>query len=262
MAEDAIRLRDWIQDSAGLEAQSMPIAIRVLWLMDRERWEAYEREHTPDTLEEGVELLPPPPHKGDCLQLPPPPREKGPGRDAGISQQPLHRLLRGVQGKTARLLPRRGPVPPQPLPEWPTPAPRLVLTSPGREVELPLTHSGSGAPLVASSLGDACTSPPRDACTLPPRDASKTSPRDAGTSPPGDACTSLPGEACPGGSLLLNSRDLLRLEEPALALPAHLLTASLLAAFPLPVVQRCCSVCPRCQLFRGKWGYGRRTALR
>ncbi|RXN01549.1 hypothetical protein EOD39_6399 [Acipenser ruthenus] len=184
MAEDAIRLRDWIQDSAGLEAQSMPIAIRVLWLMDRERWEAYEREHTPDTLEEG------------------------------------------------------------------------------REVELPLTHSGSGAPLVASSLGDACTSPPRDACTLPPRDASKTSPRDAGTSPPGDACTSLPGEACPGGSLLLNSRDLLRLEEPALALPAHLLTASLLAAFPLPVVQRCCSVCPRCQLFRGKWGYGRRTALR
>ncbi|RXM27054.1 hypothetical protein EOD39_7633 [Acipenser ruthenus] len=57
MAEDAIRLRDWILDSAGLEAQSMPIAIRVLWLMDRERWEAYEREHTPDTLEEGVELV-------------------------------------------------------------------------------------------------------------------------------------------------------------------------------------------------------------
>ncbi|MGH0153168.1 UNVERIFIED_CONTAM: hypothetical protein FKN15_025401 [Acipenser sinensis] len=57
MAEDAIRLRDWILDNAGLEAQSMPIATRVLWLMDRERWEAYEREHTPNTLEEGVELV-------------------------------------------------------------------------------------------------------------------------------------------------------------------------------------------------------------
>ncbi|MGH0136784.1 UNVERIFIED_CONTAM: hypothetical protein FKN15_062072 [Acipenser sinensis] len=57
MAEDAIRLRDWILDSAGLEAQSMPIAIRILWLMDRKRWEAYEREHTPNTLEEGVELV-------------------------------------------------------------------------------------------------------------------------------------------------------------------------------------------------------------
>ncbi|MGH0157306.1 UNVERIFIED_CONTAM: hypothetical protein FKN15_033264 [Acipenser sinensis] len=51
MAEDAIRLRDWILDNAGLEAQSMPIAIRVLWLMDRER---YEREQSPNTLEEGL----------------------------------------------------------------------------------------------------------------------------------------------------------------------------------------------------------------
>ncbi|MGH0119380.1 UNVERIFIED_CONTAM: hypothetical protein FKN15_022515 [Acipenser sinensis] len=57
MTENTIRLRDWILDNAGLEAQSMPIAIRVLWLMDRERWEAYEREHTPNTLEEGVELV-------------------------------------------------------------------------------------------------------------------------------------------------------------------------------------------------------------
>ncbi|MGH0132358.1 UNVERIFIED_CONTAM: hypothetical protein FKN15_049022 [Acipenser sinensis] len=57
MAEDAIRLRDWILDNAGLEAQSMPIAIQALLLMDRERWEAYERERTPNTLEEGVELV-------------------------------------------------------------------------------------------------------------------------------------------------------------------------------------------------------------
>ncbi|MGH0127023.1 UNVERIFIED_CONTAM: hypothetical protein FKN15_027883 [Acipenser sinensis] len=54
MEEDAIRLRDWILDNAGLEAQSMPIAIRVLWLMDRERREVYEREHTPNTLEEDI----------------------------------------------------------------------------------------------------------------------------------------------------------------------------------------------------------------
>ncbi|RXM97204.1 hypothetical protein EOD39_14723 [Acipenser ruthenus] len=53
MEDNTIRLRDWILDNAGLEAQSMPIAIRVLWLMDREQWEAYEREHTPNTLEEG-----------------------------------------------------------------------------------------------------------------------------------------------------------------------------------------------------------------
>ncbi|MGH0164465.1 UNVERIFIED_CONTAM: hypothetical protein FKN15_076598 [Acipenser sinensis] len=57
MAEDAIKLRDWILDNAGLEAQSMPIATRILWLMDRERWEAYEREHTLSTWEEGVELV-------------------------------------------------------------------------------------------------------------------------------------------------------------------------------------------------------------
>ncbi|MGH0169100.1 UNVERIFIED_CONTAM: hypothetical protein FKN15_056401 [Acipenser sinensis] len=36
-------------------AHSHPVSI--LWLMDRERWEAYEREHTPNTLEEGVELV-------------------------------------------------------------------------------------------------------------------------------------------------------------------------------------------------------------
>ncbi|MGH0155756.1 UNVERIFIED_CONTAM: hypothetical protein FKN15_051582 [Acipenser sinensis] len=43
----------------------------------------------------------PPPQEGDYLQLPPPPQEEGPGCDAGIRQQPLHRLLRGARGKTA-----------------------------------------------------------------------------------------------------------------------------------------------------------------
>ncbi|MGH0115236.1 UNVERIFIED_CONTAM: hypothetical protein FKN15_006664 [Acipenser sinensis] len=56
-AEDARKLRDWILENAGLEAQSMPVAIRILWMMDRERWEAYQREHTPNNLEEGLELV-------------------------------------------------------------------------------------------------------------------------------------------------------------------------------------------------------------
>ncbi|MGH0136000.1 UNVERIFIED_CONTAM: hypothetical protein FKN15_061955 [Acipenser sinensis] len=58
-AEDARKLRDWILENAGLEAQSMPVAIRIriLRLMDRDRWEAYAREHTLSTWEEGVELV-------------------------------------------------------------------------------------------------------------------------------------------------------------------------------------------------------------
>ncbi|MGH0114599.1 UNVERIFIED_CONTAM: hypothetical protein FKN15_028500 [Acipenser sinensis] len=55
-AEDARKLRDWILENAGLEAHSIPIAIRILW-MDRERWEAYGMEHTLTTWEEGVELV-------------------------------------------------------------------------------------------------------------------------------------------------------------------------------------------------------------
>ncbi|MGH0115070.1 UNVERIFIED_CONTAM: hypothetical protein FKN15_070590 [Acipenser sinensis] len=57
MAEDTIKLRDWVLENAGLEAKSLPIAIRILWMMDRERWEAYQREHTPNNLEEGLELV-------------------------------------------------------------------------------------------------------------------------------------------------------------------------------------------------------------
>ncbi|MGH0180875.1 UNVERIFIED_CONTAM: hypothetical protein FKN15_005102 [Acipenser sinensis] len=56
-AEDARKLRDWILENAGLAAQSMPVAIRILWMMDSERWEAYQREHTPNNLEEGLELV-------------------------------------------------------------------------------------------------------------------------------------------------------------------------------------------------------------
>ncbi|MGH0160526.1 UNVERIFIED_CONTAM: hypothetical protein FKN15_039485 [Acipenser sinensis] len=100
-AEDARKLRGWILENAGLEAKSLPIAIQSLWMMDRERWEAYEREHTPNNLEEGVELVlsylkaaingtaaqvagppaeeyllsPSPPAEGKCLLSPSPPAE-------------------------------------------------------------------------------------------------------------------------------------------------------------------------------------------
>ncbi|MGH0175919.1 UNVERIFIED_CONTAM: hypothetical protein FKN15_071703 [Acipenser sinensis] len=56
-AEDARKLRDWIVENAGLEAQSLPMVVRALWMMDSERWEAYQQEHTPNNLEEGVELV-------------------------------------------------------------------------------------------------------------------------------------------------------------------------------------------------------------
>ncbi|MGH0128344.1 UNVERIFIED_CONTAM: hypothetical protein FKN15_055770 [Acipenser sinensis] len=90
MAEDARKLRDWIMENAGLEAKSLPIAIRILWMMDSERWEAYQREHTPNNLEEGLELVlsyleaaisgtaaqvAGPPAEGKCLLSPSPPAE-------------------------------------------------------------------------------------------------------------------------------------------------------------------------------------------
>ncbi|MGH0177536.1 UNVERIFIED_CONTAM: hypothetical protein FKN15_075417 [Acipenser sinensis] len=56
-AEDARKLRDWIVENAGLEAQSLPMVVRALWKMDSERWEAHQGDHTPNTLEEGVELV-------------------------------------------------------------------------------------------------------------------------------------------------------------------------------------------------------------
>ncbi|MGH0122032.1 UNVERIFIED_CONTAM: hypothetical protein FKN15_007376 [Acipenser sinensis] len=103
-AEDARKLRDWIVENAGLEAQSLPMVDRALWMMDSERWEAYQGEHTPNTLEEGVELVlsyleaaiittaaqvagpqaeeecllsPSPPAEGECLLvLPPQPKRE------------------------------------------------------------------------------------------------------------------------------------------------------------------------------------------
>ncbi|MGH0119788.1 UNVERIFIED_CONTAM: hypothetical protein FKN15_025667 [Acipenser sinensis] len=90
MAEDARKLQDWILENAGLEAKSLPIAIRILWMMDRERWEAYAREHTLNSLEEGLELIlsylkaaitttaaqvAGPPAEGECLLSPSPPAE-------------------------------------------------------------------------------------------------------------------------------------------------------------------------------------------
>ncbi|MGH0148683.1 UNVERIFIED_CONTAM: hypothetical protein FKN15_057856 [Acipenser sinensis] len=109
--------------------------------------------------------------------------------------------------------------------------------------------------LTPATPKDACLAPPKDACLALPKDACIAPPKDACLAPPKDACLAaspgaaccaaspgetslfLPGDTCPGGSLLL-AGDLLGLEEPALKLPARLLTASLLAAFLLPVVQR------------------------
>ncbi|MGH0127071.1 UNVERIFIED_CONTAM: hypothetical protein FKN15_053239 [Acipenser sinensis] len=56
-AEDARKLKGWILENAGLEAQSLPMVVRTLWMMDSERWEAFQQEHTPNNLEEGVELV-------------------------------------------------------------------------------------------------------------------------------------------------------------------------------------------------------------
>ncbi|MGH0151749.1 UNVERIFIED_CONTAM: hypothetical protein FKN15_001676 [Acipenser sinensis] len=55
--QDTRKLKDWFLENAGLEAQSLPMVVRALWMMDSERWEAYQGEHTPNTLEEGVELV-------------------------------------------------------------------------------------------------------------------------------------------------------------------------------------------------------------
>ncbi|MGH0118391.1 UNVERIFIED_CONTAM: hypothetical protein FKN15_023327 [Acipenser sinensis] len=90
MAEDYRKLRGWILENAGLEAKSLPIAIRIMWMMDSERWEAYQRKHTPNNLEEGLELVlsyleaaisktaaqvAGPPAEGKCLLSPSPPAE-------------------------------------------------------------------------------------------------------------------------------------------------------------------------------------------
>ncbi|MGH0150885.1 UNVERIFIED_CONTAM: hypothetical protein FKN15_056245 [Acipenser sinensis] len=114
--------------------------------------------------------LPPSPPGEEVQKLPLPSQEKVPGLDAGIPQQPLHSLLRGAQRKTARPQRlRRGPAPPQPLPQWPTTAPRLVLTP----------------------------APPKDASLALPKDASLALPKDASLASPGAACCSAsPGAAC------------------------------------------------------------------
>ncbi|MGH0179105.1 UNVERIFIED_CONTAM: hypothetical protein FKN15_000656 [Acipenser sinensis] len=96
-AEDARKLRDWILENAGLEAHSIPRAIQSLWMMDRERWEAYGREHTLTTWEEGVELVlsyleaaisgtaaqvAGPPAEGECLLSPSPLQRSAKAREA------------------------------------------------------------------------------------------------------------------------------------------------------------------------------------
>ncbi|MGH0182453.1 UNVERIFIED_CONTAM: hypothetical protein FKN15_009463 [Acipenser sinensis] len=89
-AEDARKLKGWFLENAGLEAQSLPMVVRTLWMMDSERWEAFQQEHTPNNLEEGVELVlsyleatingtaaqvAGPPAEGEYLLSPSPPAE-------------------------------------------------------------------------------------------------------------------------------------------------------------------------------------------
>ncbi|MGH0130679.1 UNVERIFIED_CONTAM: hypothetical protein FKN15_070397 [Acipenser sinensis] len=93
MAEDYRKLRDWILDNTGLEAQSMPIATRILWLIDRERWEAYGREHTLSTWEEATwrQLLSPTPEWGEPERPTPEwgePERPQPKRGESVRPQP------------------------------------------------------------------------------------------------------------------------------------------------------------------------------
>ncbi|MGH0114823.1 UNVERIFIED_CONTAM: hypothetical protein FKN15_055550 [Acipenser sinensis] len=128
--------------------------------------------------------LPPSPPGEEVQELPLPSQEKV--LDAGIPQQPLHNLLRGAQRKTARPQRlRRGPAPPQPLPQWPTTAPRLVLTpAPPKDASLALPK-------------DASLASPKDASLASPKDASLASPKDASLASPGAAwCSASPGAAC------------------------------------------------------------------
>ncbi|MGH0192394.1 UNVERIFIED_CONTAM: hypothetical protein FKN15_011167 [Acipenser sinensis] len=65
--------------------------------------------------------------------------------------------------------------------------------------------------------------------------------------PPGDATPALPGYSCigsPGGHLLLTSRELLGLEEPALKLPAFSLLPEEPAATPAPPPKDACLASP------------------
>ncbi|MGH0131251.1 UNVERIFIED_CONTAM: hypothetical protein FKN15_055177 [Acipenser sinensis] len=142
--------------------------------------------------------LPPSPPGEEVQELPLSSQEAVPGLVAGIPQQPLHSLLRGAQRKTARPQRlQRGPALPQPLPQWPTTAPRLVLTP--------------------APPKDACLASPKDACLVSPKDACLASPKDACLASPGAACCSaLPGAACCSAS----QQEVLWLEPHLGELPA------------------------------------------
>ncbi|MGH0158047.1 UNVERIFIED_CONTAM: hypothetical protein FKN15_038743 [Acipenser sinensis] len=104
-------MRDWVLENAGLEAQSLPMVVRTLWMMDSERWEAFQQEHTPNNLEEGVELVlsyleatingtaaqvagppaegeyllsPSPPAEGECLLVLPPQSKREAQKDKEV----------------------------------------------------------------------------------------------------------------------------------------------------------------------------------
>ncbi|MGH0150247.1 UNVERIFIED_CONTAM: hypothetical protein FKN15_020967 [Acipenser sinensis] len=77
-AEDYRGMRDWVLENAGLEAQSLPIAIQILWMMDS-YLEAAINETAAQVAglpAEGECLLSPsPPAEGECLLSLPPPAE-------------------------------------------------------------------------------------------------------------------------------------------------------------------------------------------
>ncbi|MGH0122785.1 UNVERIFIED_CONTAM: hypothetical protein FKN15_057499 [Acipenser sinensis] len=183
-AEDARKLRGWIVENAGLEAKSLPIAIRILWMMDSERWEAYQRKHTPNNLEEGLELVlsyleaaisgtaaqvagppaegkcllsPSPPAEGKCLLSPSPPAE---GKCL-LSPSPP------AEGKCLLVLPPqpKWEEPERPQPKWeeperPTPEwgePERPQPKRGESVRPQPKEGGVGASIAQEGEGGACT---------------------------------------------------------------------------------------------------------
>ncbi|MGH0145356.1 UNVERIFIED_CONTAM: hypothetical protein FKN15_010962 [Acipenser sinensis] len=160
MAEDARKLRGWILENAGLEAKSLSIAIQIMWMMDSERWDAYQRKHTPNNLEEGLELVlsyleaainetaaqvAGPPAEGECLLSPYPPAE---GECLlVVPPQPKWEEPERPQPKWEE--------PERPMPEWEEPE------RPTPEWEEPVRpqpkEGGVGASIAQEGEGGACT---------------------------------------------------------------------------------------------------------
>ncbi|MGH0158032.1 UNVERIFIED_CONTAM: hypothetical protein FKN15_035543 [Acipenser sinensis] len=123
-------------------AQSLPMVVRTLWMMDSERWEAFQQEHTPNNLEEGVELVlsyleatingtaaqvagppaeeyllsPSLPAEEECLLSPCPPAEE----ECLLVLPPQPKWEEPEYPQPKREEPKR-PTPEWEEPEWPTP---------------------------------------------------------------------------------------------------------------------------------------------